>query len=81
RVGHGAMAPERESRLQPVCGRNRLKPGLLGRCPVSQGTQHAVGPTRIIFSDSLSQKNSQREFFCEKERGSSALPEAKIPFG
>jgi len=36
------MAPEQESRLQPVCGRNRLKPGLLGCCPVSQGTQHAV---------------------------------------
>ncbi len=42
RVGHGATALERASRLQPVCGRNRLKPGLLGRCPVSQGTQHAV---------------------------------------
>jgi len=24
-----------------VC-RNRLKPGLLGRCPLSQGTPHAV---------------------------------------
>jgi len=24
---------------------NRLKPGLRGRCPVSQGTRHAVGPT------------------------------------
>jgi|GEM_PF-2390427 len=54
RVGHGATAPEWESRLQPVCGRNRLKPGLLGHCPVDQGTPHAVGPTRIIFSDSLS---------------------------
>jgi len=36
------MAPEQESRLQPVCGRNRRKPGLLGRGPVSQGTQHTV---------------------------------------
>jgi len=35
RVGYGATAPARESRLPPVCGRNRLKPGLLGRCPVS----------------------------------------------
>ncbi len=42
RVGHGATAPERESRLQPVPATHRLKPGLLGRCPVSQGTQHAV---------------------------------------
>jgi len=25
-------APALESRLQPVCGRNRLKPGLLMRC-------------------------------------------------
>jgi len=25
-----------------VCGRNRLKPGLLERYPVYQGTQHAV---------------------------------------
>ena len=31
----------------------RLTPGRLGRCPVSQDTRHAVGPTRIIFSDSL----------------------------
>jgi len=53
RGGHGATAPKRESRLQPGCGRNRLTPGRLGRCPVSQGTPHAVGPTRIIFSDSL----------------------------
>jgi len=53
RVGHGATAPARESRPQPVCGRNRLKPGLLGRYPVAQGTPHAVGPTRISFSDSL----------------------------
>jgi len=53
RVSHGATAPERESRLQPVCGRNRLPPGLLGRGPVAQGTRHAVGPTRIICSDSL----------------------------
>ena len=53
RVGHGVTAPKRESRLQPVCGRNRLTPGLLGRGPVSQDTRHAVGPTRIIFSDSL----------------------------
>jgi hypothetical protein len=36
------LAPERESRLQPVCGWNRLKPGLLGRCPVYQGNQHDV---------------------------------------
>jgi len=53
RLWSWATAPERESRRQPVCGRNRLKPGRLGRCPVSQGTPHAVGPTRIIFSDSL----------------------------
>jgi len=53
RVVHGATAPEWASRLQPVCGRNRLKPGRLGRCPVDQGTPHAVGPPRIIFSDSL----------------------------
>jgi len=53
RVGHGATAPEWESRRQPGCGWNRLTPGLLGRCPVDQGTPHAVGPTRIIFSDSL----------------------------
>jgi len=36
------MAPEQESRLQPVCGRNRLTPGRRGRGPVSQGTRHAV---------------------------------------
>jgi len=53
RVGHGATAPERESRLQPVPATHRLKPGLRGRCPVLQGTPHAVGPTRISFSDSL----------------------------
>jgi len=53
RVGHGATAPARESRRQPGCGRNRRKPGRLGRCPVAQGTQHAVGPPRISFSDSL----------------------------
>jgi len=47
------MAPEQASRHQPVCGRNRLTPGRLGRCPVDQGTRHAVGPTRIICSDSL----------------------------
>jgi len=32
---------------------HRLKPGLRGRCPVSQGTPHAVGPTWISFSDRL----------------------------
>jgi hypothetical protein len=41
-VGLGAPAPVRESRLQPVPATHRLKPGLLGRCPVSQGTQHTV---------------------------------------
>jgi len=35
RGGHGATAPARESRLQPVPATPRLKPGLLGRCPVS----------------------------------------------
>gem|GEM_PF-2013009 len=35
-------APEQESRLQPVCGRNRLKPGLLERCSVYPGNQHDV---------------------------------------
>jgi hypothetical protein len=30
---------------------------------------------------SFSQKNSQREFFCEKDWESSILPEAKFPFG
>ena len=34
-------------------GHTRLKPGRLGRGPVAQGTPHAVGPTRIIFSDRL----------------------------
>jgi len=52
-LGHGATAPARESRRQPGCGRNRLTPGLRGRGPVSPGTRHAVGPTRIICSDSL----------------------------
>jgi len=41
-VGHGATAPARESRLQPVPATPRLKPGLLGRCPVDQGNQHGV---------------------------------------
>jgi len=41
-VGHGATAPARESRLQPVPATPRLKPGLLGRCPVYQCKQHAV---------------------------------------
>jgi len=53
RVGHGATAPARESRRQPVPATPRLTPGRLGRCPVSQGTSHAVGPPRIICSDSL----------------------------
>ncbi len=38
----GIRPRQQESRLQPVCGRNRLKPGLLGRYPVYQGNQHAV---------------------------------------
>ncbi|MFP4440705.1 MAG: hypothetical protein ACLFVO_26010 [Chloroflexaceae bacterium] len=35
-------APEQESRLQPVPAAHRLKPGLLGRCPVYPGNQHGV---------------------------------------
>jgi len=59
RVGHGATAPARESRLQPVPATPRLKPGLLGRCPVDQGNQHAVWPTQTTFSDSLSVLSSR----------------------
>jgi len=32
---HSRTAPARESRLQPVPAAHRLKPGFLGRCPVS----------------------------------------------
>jgi len=45
--------------------------GRRGRCPVAQGTRHAVGPTRISFSDSLSEQH-----VCEKDPESSTLPEA-----
>jgi len=57
-----------------VCGRNRLTPGRLGRGPVSQGTPHAVEPTHISFSDSLSEQP-----VCEKDPGYFALPDAKSP--
>jgi hypothetical protein len=42
-------------------------------------TCFACGSMVLLFS--FSQKNLQRKFFCEKDRESSALPEAQRSFG